>query len=76
MLYALTLFTLLCFDCNPDGSSDLPRIKTIKSLLEPELYENLKKFLKSKRLFPVQFALITKLLQRGPRRDYAVQGQG
>ena len=53
---------------------NLEKIKKIKPLIRPEIYKNLKE-MGFKTLFPVQSTLTMKLLQRGPRRDFAVQGK-
>ena len=54
---------------------NLEKLKKIKPLVRPEIYKNLKE-MGFKNLFPVQSVLTTKLLERGPKRDFAVQGRG
>lgn len=56
----------------PATFENLEKLKKIKTLVRPEIYANIKA-LGFKTLFPVQYVLITKLLSRGPRRDFAVQ---
>jgi len=51
---------------------NLEKLKKIKPLVRPEIYKNLKE-MGFKNLFPVQSVLTTKLLERGPKRDFAVQ---
>jgi len=51
---------------------NLEKLKKIKPLVRPEIYKNLKE-MGFKTLFPVQSVLTTKLLERGPKRDFAVQ---
>ena len=53
---------------------NLEKLKKIKPLVRPEIYKNLKE-MGFKNLFPVQSVLTTKLLERGPKRDFAVQGR-
>lgn len=53
--------------------NDLPKLKSLKSILDDGIYKSLKNHLPSKRLFPVQSYFIQKILERGPRRDYAIQ---
>ena len=58
----------------PPKLENLEKLKKIKPLVRPEIYKNLKD-MGFKNLFPVQSVLTTKLLERGPKRDFAVQGR-
>ena len=58
----------------PPKLENLEKLKKIKPLVRPEIYKNLKE-MGFKNLFPVQSVLTTKLLERGPKRDFAVQGR-